>query len=54
MNCVLGKKEENTEPQKFNYTVINDEMYSNPLTYTSRRYAELAAIEHAFKLLEDL
>ena len=39
---------------KFSYTVINNEIYSNPLTYTSRRYAELAAIEHAFKLLEDL
>ena len=37
---------------KFSYTVLNDEMYSNPLTYTSRRYAELAAIEQAFKLLD--
>ena len=39
---------------KFSYTVINDEMYSNPITYSSRRYAELAAIEQAFKLLENL
>lgn len=37
---------------KFSYTVINDEMYSNPITYSSRRYAELAAIEQAFKLLD--
>jgi hypothetical protein len=37
---------------KFSYTVINDEMYSNPLTYTSRKYAELAAIEQAFELLD--
>ena len=37
---------------KFSYTVINNEIYSNPLTYTSRRYAELAAVEQAFKLLD--
>jgi hypothetical protein len=36
----------------FSYTVLNDEMYSNPLTYTSRKEAELAAIEQAFKLLD--
>jgi hypothetical protein len=38
----------------FSYTVISDEMYSNPLTYISRKHAELAAIEQAFKLLENL
>jgi len=38
---------------KFSYTVINDEMYSNPLTYTSRKYAEIAAIEQAFELLDE-
>lgn len=37
---------------KFSYTVVNDEMYSNPLTYISRKEAELAAIEQAFKLLD--
>lgn len=36
----------------FSYTVLNDEMYSNPLTYTSRKEAELAAIDQAFKLLD--
>lgn len=39
---------------KFNYTVVNDEMYSNPNTYSSRRNAEMAAIEQAFKLLDNL
>ena len=39
---------------KFSYTVISDEMYSNPITYSSRREAEMAAIEQAFKLLENL
>ena len=38
---------------KFSYTVINDEMYSNPNTYSSRRNAEMAAIEQAFILLND-
>ena len=37
---------------KFSYTVINNEMYSNPITYSSRRHAELAAVEQAFKLLD--
>ena len=37
---------------KFSYTVISDEMYSNPITYSSRREAEMDAIEQAFKLLD--
>lgn len=38
---------------KFSYTVIDDEILSNTINYASRKEAELAAIELAFKLLND-
>jgi len=36
----------------FTFTVVDEEMYSNPITYTSRKSAEYAAIELAFELLD--
>ena len=38
---------------KFTYTVIDDEILSNTTNYASRKDAETAAIELAFKLLND-